>query len=55
MPCGTPGGDVSGAGHAAALLNRIAFGMDPQAAIEAPLCDLELSRLFRDSPCSLAG
>jgi gamma-glutamyltranspeptidase / glutathione hydrolase len=33
---GTPGGDVQAQAMLQALLNRVVFGMDPQAAIEAP-------------------
>jgi gamma-glutamyltranspeptidase/glutathione hydrolase len=33
---GTPGGDVQAQAMLQVLLNRVAYGMDPQAAIEAP-------------------
>jgi gamma-glutamyltranspeptidase / glutathione hydrolase len=33
---GTPGGDVQAQAMLQALLNRLVFGMDPQAAVEAP-------------------
>jgi len=33
---GTPGGDVQAQAMLQTLLNRIVFGMDPQAAVEAP-------------------
>ncbi|MBI3708041.1 MAG: gamma-glutamyltransferase family protein [Proteobacteria bacterium] len=36
MPFGTPGGDVQSQAMLQAFLNLIVFGMDPQAAIEAP-------------------
>ena len=36
IPFGTPGGDVQAQAMLQTLLNRIVFGMDPQAAIEAP-------------------
>jgi len=36
IPFGTPGGDVQAQAMLQALLNRIVFGMDPQAAVEAP-------------------
>ena len=36
IPFGTPGGDVQAQAMLQTLLNRIVFGMDPQAAVEAP-------------------
>ena len=36
IPFGTPGGDVQAQAMLQTLLNRIAFGMDPQSAVEAP-------------------
>ena len=36
MPFGTPGGDAQGPAMVQTFLNIIEFGMDPQAAIEAP-------------------
>lgn len=36
MPFGTPGGDAQGPAMVQTLLNIVEFGMDPQAAIEAP-------------------
>jgi gamma-glutamyltranspeptidase/glutathione hydrolase len=36
IPIGTPGGDVQAQAMLQTLLNRIVFGMDPQAAVEAP-------------------
>ena len=33
---GTPGGDVQAQAMLQALLNRLVYGMDPQAAVEAP-------------------
>jgi gamma-glutamyltranspeptidase/glutathione hydrolase len=36
VPFGTPGGDVQAQAMLQTLLNRLAFGMDPQAAVEAP-------------------
>jgi gamma-glutamyltranspeptidase / glutathione hydrolase len=36
IPLGTPGGDVQAQAMLQTLLNRIVFGMDPQAAVEAP-------------------
>jgi gamma-glutamyltranspeptidase/glutathione hydrolase len=36
IPFGTPGGDVQAQAMLQTLLNRLAYGMDPQAAVEAP-------------------
>src|SRR5256885_17133108 len=36
MPFGTPGGDVQQQAMLQVFLNATVFGMDPQAAIEAP-------------------
>ena len=36
IPFGTPGGDVQAQAMLQTLMNRIVFGMDPQAAVEAP-------------------
>lgn len=36
IPFGTPGGDVQAQAMLQTLLNRIVYGMDPQAAVEAP-------------------
>jgi gamma-glutamyltranspeptidase/glutathione hydrolase len=36
IPFGTPGGDVQAQAMVQTLLNRLVFGMDPQAAVEAP-------------------
>jgi gamma-glutamyltranspeptidase/glutathione hydrolase len=36
IPFGTPGGDVQAQAMLQAFLNRVVFGMDPQAAVEAP-------------------
>jgi gamma-glutamyltranspeptidase / glutathione hydrolase len=36
IPFGTPGGDVQAQAMLQTLINRIVFGMDPQAAVEAP-------------------
>lgn len=36
IPFGTPGGDVQAQAMLQTFLNRIAFGMDPQSAVEAP-------------------
>ena len=36
MPFGTPGGDVQCQAMLQALLNIVLFGMNPQAAVEAP-------------------
>jgi len=36
IPFGTPGGDIQAQAMVQVLLNRLAYGMDPQAAIEAP-------------------
>ena len=36
MPFGTPGGDVQAQAMLQALLNIVVFGMNPQAAVEAP-------------------
>jgi gamma-glutamyltranspeptidase/glutathione hydrolase len=36
IPFGTPGGDVQAQAMLQTFLNRVVFGMDPQAAVEAP-------------------
>jgi gamma-glutamyltranspeptidase/glutathione hydrolase len=36
MPFGTPGGDVQTQAMLQVFLNMMVFGMDPQAAVEAP-------------------
>jgi gamma-glutamyltranspeptidase/glutathione hydrolase len=36
IPFGTPGGDVQAQAMLQVLLNHIVYGMDPQAAVEAP-------------------
>jgi gamma-glutamyltranspeptidase/glutathione hydrolase len=36
MPFGTPGGDVQAQAMLQVLLNRLVFGLSPQAAVEAP-------------------
>ena len=36
MPFGTPGGDVQAQAMLQAFLNVVAFGMNPQRAVEAP-------------------
>jgi gamma-glutamyltranspeptidase / glutathione hydrolase len=36
IPFGTPGGDVQAQAMLQVFLNRVAYGMDPQAAVEAP-------------------
>jgi len=36
MPLGSPGSEVLGQAQVQAFLNKVVFGMDPQAAVEAP-------------------
>ncbi len=54
MPFGVMGGDYQPTGHARFVTNLVTYGMDPQAAIDAPRCfadgaSLEVERGYADA------
>jgi gamma-glutamyltranspeptidase/glutathione hydrolase len=48
MPFGVMGGQYQSCGHARAITNMTDFGLDPQAALDAPRCFAENGKLMME-------